>query len=297
MKKNLSILFLLISISFSFAKSIDVTAQQVFANIEWATKNGVVLEKIENVSFVDKTGTQKTGILEIIKQEDEKLGVRVVNATDNIGLYSSSIIAQQAGFIDLLPNLLQKEGLTLDDFHYMMQKNVNALTDAEKIKLTNIRNALPKPDANTLMQKAIPQRDIIKYLSGQYKEFGGFVSRASDAKHLKNFEDIYNGLRLDYSGTTFFVEEGSCGLIRFKSTDIPSKIVIPKGGTFDTYDYPFTSTGFTSGKQGRLGIPELNLTERIKFSNGDEIWEVLNNGTEKLRAVYNKDLQKFIIVE
>ena len=61
MKKNLSILFLLISISFSFAKSIDVTAQQVFANIEWATKNGVVLEKIENVSFVDKTGTQKTG--------------------------------------------------------------------------------------------------------------------------------------------------------------------------------------------------------------------------------------------
>ncbi len=77
MKKNLSILFLLISITFSFAKSIDVTAQQVFANIEWATKNGVVLEKIENVSFVDKAGTQKNGVLEIIKQEDGKLGVKI----------------------------------------------------------------------------------------------------------------------------------------------------------------------------------------------------------------------------
>ena len=60
-------------------KLADVTAQQVFANIEWATKNGVVLEKIENVSFVDKAGTQKTGVLEIVKQEDGKLGVRVVD--------------------------------------------------------------------------------------------------------------------------------------------------------------------------------------------------------------------------
>jgi len=60
-------------------KLADVTAQQVFANIEWATKNGVVLEKIENITFVEKAGTQKTGILEIVKQEDGKLGVRVID--------------------------------------------------------------------------------------------------------------------------------------------------------------------------------------------------------------------------
>ena len=54
MNKILNILFLFLSITFSFAKNNDVTAQQVFANIEWATKNSVVLEKIENVSFVDK---------------------------------------------------------------------------------------------------------------------------------------------------------------------------------------------------------------------------------------------------
>ena len=54
MIKHLFIFSLFLSITFSFAKGNDVTAQQVFANIEWATKNGIVLEKIENVSFVDK---------------------------------------------------------------------------------------------------------------------------------------------------------------------------------------------------------------------------------------------------
>ena len=79
LKNKISFLFSLLFLvsSLCFGKNIDVTAQQVFANIEWATKNGVVLEKIENVGFVDKAGTQKTGFLEIIKQEDGKLGVRI----------------------------------------------------------------------------------------------------------------------------------------------------------------------------------------------------------------------------
>ena len=63
MKKILNIIFLFISIAFSFANVNDVTAQQVFANIEWATKNGVVLEKIENVKYIDQAGIQKTGMV------------------------------------------------------------------------------------------------------------------------------------------------------------------------------------------------------------------------------------------
>ena len=39
----------------------------------------MVLEKVENITFVDKAGTQKTGIFEILKQEDGKLGIRVVS--------------------------------------------------------------------------------------------------------------------------------------------------------------------------------------------------------------------------
>ena len=59
-------------------------------------------------------------------------------------------------------------------------------------------------------------------------------------------------------------------------------------------EFPFTSTGFTSGNNGRLGVPEWNLPERIKFTDGDEIWEVFNDGTQRLRGVYKEDLGKFI---
>ena len=50
----------------------------------------------------------------------------------------------------------------------------------------------------------------------------------------------------------------------------------------------------TSGNNDRLGVPERNLPERIKFTDGDEIWEVFNDGTQRLRGVYKEDLGKFI---
>jgi hypothetical protein len=204
----------------------------------------------------------------------------------NIGKYTLASISKERGFIDLLPNLLKKEGLTMDDFRYMMLKNVNALTESEIRKLANIRRALPKPNEKTLMQKVIPADDIEQYISGQYFGVQGSIAIASDAKHLKTFEDYYYGLRLDYKNTKFHISKNSCGVIRFKSSKTPQNIVIPKGGTFDNWAYPFTSTGFTSGNNGRLGIPEWNLLQRIDFEDGAELWEVFNDGRETLRAVY-----------
>ena len=141
--------------------------------------------------------------------------------------------------------LLKKEGLTMDDFHYMMQKHANALTPNEIKKLTRIRKAIPKPDENTLMQKVVTKETMNRYLGGKYAgQVGGSVAIASDTKHLKTFEDYYYGLRLDYK--------------------------------------------LSNGKY------EFYLEERIKFTDGDEIWEVFNDGTQRLRGVYNEDLGKFI---
>jgi hypothetical protein len=148
--------------------------------------------------------------------------------------------------------------------------------------------------ANTVMQKVISQKAINDYLKDidPYTTVGGFVSRASDAKHLITFEDIHHGLRLDYAKTPFFVEDGSCGVIRFTSKDAGS-VIIPSGGTYDAWDYPFTATGFTSGKSGRLGVPEWHLQKYLGINEG-EIWHVYNDGSEKLIAVYDKVLKKFI---
>ena len=202
----------------------------------------------------------------------------------NIGKYSLASISKERGFIDLLPNLLKKEGLTMDDFRYMMLKNVNALTESEKVKLARIRNAIPKPDANTVMQKVIPADDIEQYVNGIYSKVRGSVSVASDTKHLKSFEDYYYGLRLDYEKTKFHLSKNSCGVIRFKSEDAPQVLVIP---TSEDMDYPFTAHGFTSGNNGRLGVPEWKLVKDAEFSEGAEIWEVFNDGTEKLRAIFD----------
>ena len=60
--------------------------------------------------------------------------------------------------------------------------------------------------------------------------------------------------------------------------------------------YPFTSHGFTAGTKGRIGVPEFTIPSGLGVSieDGTEIWEVFNDGTEKLRAVYNGKLNKFI---
>ena len=52
------------------------------------------------------------------------------------------------------------------------------------------------------------------------------------------------------------LSKNSCGGIRFKSKDIPENIVIPKGATFDDWDYPFTSHGFTAEIKERTEVPE-----------------------------------------
>ena len=147
------------------------------------------------------------------------------------------------------------------------------------------------------MQKVIPKTDIENYInppSNYYKQIGGYVSTAADTKHLKTFNDLYYGERLDYTNSKFFMSANSCGIIRFKNTQ-SSEVVIPTGSQYNGYDYPFTAHGFTSGSNGRLGVPEWHFQSRIDIQEGTEIWEIFNDGTEELRAIYRNG--KFVIIK
>ena len=55
-------------------------------------------------------------------------------------------------------------------------------------------------------------------------------------------------------------------------------------------DYPFTAHDFTSGNQGRLGVPEWHLGNGIDVipEEGAELWEVFTNRREVLRAIYEE---------
>ena len=97
-----------------------------------------------------------------------------------------------------------------------------------------------------------------------------------------------------FTNSKFFTSANSCGVIRFKNTR-SSEVVIPTGPQYNGYDYPFTAHGFTSGSNGRLGVPEWHFQSRIDIQEGTEIWEIFNDGTEELRAIYRSG--KFVIIK
>ena len=72
----------------------------------------------------------------------------------------------------------------------------------------------------------------------------------------------------------------------------PQILVIP---TSEDMGYPFTVHGFTSGNNGRLSVPEWHFQSRIDIQEGTEIWEIFNDGTEELRAIYRNG--KFVIIK
>lgn len=65
-------------------------------------------------------------------------------------------------------------------------------------------------------------------------------------------------------------------------------LVIPIDSRF-TSEYPFTRNGFTSGNNGRLGIPEYVLDKRVSPKIGAEIWRIKPDGTEELIGVFKKE--------
>ena len=89
----------------------------------------------------------------------------------------------------------------------------------------------------------------------------------------------------------------SCGVIKFKSKDIPENIVIPKGGTFDDWDYPFISHGFIAGIKGRIGVPEFTIPRDLGVSieDGTGIWKTTRDGKQTLYAVFKEG--KFIVIK
>lgn len=54
--------------------------------------------------------------------------------------------------------------------------------------------------------------------------------------------------------------------------------------------YPYTAHGFTSGNNGRLGVPEWYIGQEkyVEINEGAELWEVYSDGREVLRAVYEE---------
>lgn len=243
-----------------------------------------------NWSGVDEaTKTRLTKLKEVLGKQV------VVGNIASTTQFSRAAIDALVGFENEITSLAAAHNLSLAEFIVLEGKSAADLTAAELNIINSIRDAIPHPTATTIMQKAIPKSDIGKYLDGTYTSCRGFVSTAEDAKHLTTFEDIYYGMRLDYSQTPFHLSDGSCGVIRFRAQNSSSAIVpkSPTNGGVETASMPFTGHGFTSGNNGRLGVPELQMSSFASIERG-ELWEVFSDGQEILRATFDRNLGKFV---
>lgn len=116
---------------------------------------------------------------------------------------------------------------------------------------------------------------------------------------LKNYNDFYNGLRLDYPGSVYNpMSDKSIGVIRYTTSEA-SDITIPygmeMGGTI-TDSSPFTGNGFTKAMNGEI-IPEFKCNGYLDIDDGAQLIEISKDGTETLRAVYSIVDKMFIPVE
>lgn len=209
--------------------------------------------------------------------------------------YGKDAINTVNGFSDNIASLANQNGIDVNAFKSLQQKSFEGLSLSERVAVNKIRNLVPIPDVNTILQKVIHKSSIGDYLNGTYSQVGGYVTTFKDAKHLTTYEEIYYGMRLDYNNTKFSLSDGSCGVIRYKVSDV-SSIIIPKspanGGTISD-PMPFTGHGFTSGQNGTFGVPELK-SDYLTPQDGAELWEVFSDGTEVLRGVFSISKNIFV---
>jgi hypothetical protein len=189
-------------------------------------------------------------------------------------------------------------------------KPTDQLTDAEIATLMKIRDAVPAPTTDTLLQRVVSPDQVEKYLSGEYKAMYGFVTRAEDVKVLSTPGQVKSGLRLDYKGNPF-IDEQPMYLIRFKAQD-PTPITTAYGGNSPEaatrvsgavgsaapgmieQDFPFTGHGFTSDPDHV--VPEYYTATPVRVQDGAELIQLTPTGEERLIAVYRAAVRKFVEV-
>ena len=171
-----------------------------------------------------------------------------------------------------------------------------------------IRDSVPAPTADTIMQKVIPNGDIANYLrdDSPWYQLKGYVARAADVKQLRTYRDLYESLRLDYlndKGThNYELSDGSCGVIRYRTPQYAkankpySYVMVMGSEKAYTANPSFTGNAFTAARNGQV-VPEYVYDDPANLENGAELYQLFDDGTEKLLAGFDTRQKRFIKVE
>ncbi len=293
---------------FAFAASAMIPIGQAASAGNLTSRSGATIVAKEGIATAagagaqkyttDLTGNQAAGMIAgMAASMATAQGLNGIEA--GVKKLAKPKLGKNTAFMNDMEDILEKHGLTVDEFNNLRLRDASTLSETEKSTLKAIRESVPMPDSKTIMQKVIPADDIQKYLDGKYTQVGGDVTRAVDVSKLKNYNDFYNGLRLDYPGSVYNpMSDKSIGVIRYTTSEA-SDITIPygmeMGGTI-TDSSPFTGNGFTKAMNGEI-IPEFKCNGYLDIDDGAQLIEISKDGTETLRAVYSIVDKMFIPVE
>ncbi|OBB55586.1 hypothetical protein A6B34_07900 [Mycolicibacterium monacense] len=218
--------------------------------------------------------------------------------------HSTAFAPEQLEGNQRIIDALEKHGISESDFIDLINRPTGTLTPEQRDLINAVRDELPAPTQDTVMQKVIPpghfdhagsfvQSRADDYILGndriEVDGVGGAVTVAHDTAHLATPQHIHDGLRLDYEDTPFSPHDPGTHLIRFQADpesvgyyEVPRSSDMGGNGEYDTWDDPFTGNGFT--KSGDDVIPEY-IARDMTIREGAEMWEVLEDGTQRLVAV------------
>lgn len=201
---------------------------------------------------------------------------------------------------------IMKNGISVDEFSKLLNPN-KILNPDELILVDKVRADIGLPQAGTIMNKTIPQRDIYNYLYNEnYSGVRGFVSVDEHSSALKTLYDVFEGNRLDYNNTAFKIGNGVDGVsqsvgnadtvfgkITYVLEDA-NAIKVPTD-LATAANAPYTARGFTGSKN--IVLPELVQDSR-KFITGDilSIYDSVT-GKEVSQFIYDKKLGTWILKE
>jgi hypothetical protein len=220
--------------------------------------------------------------------------------------YRTSFAPEQLLDNHRVSDALDKHGVSKSDFVDLINKPTDSLTPEQRDLINAVRDELPSPTRDAVMQKVIPPGYFDpagNFVQGRADDYvmnratadrvGGAVTLADDTAHLSTPRQIYDGLRLDYSDTPFAPHDPGTHLIRFQADpespgfyDVPRNSDMGGSDAYDSWDDPFTGNAFT--KSGDDVIPEY-IAKDITMREGAEMWEVLEDGTQRLVAVLKGD--------
>jgi hypothetical protein len=237
--------------------------------------------------------------------EDHGDGSRTYSMMDDTS-HQTAFAPEQLGDNHRVADALERHGVSRSDFVDLVNTPTERLTPDQRDLINAVRDDLPAPTRDTVMQKVLPPGffdaagDFVQSRADDYimenntrtvlDRVGGSVTLADDTSHLTTPHAIHDGLRLDYSDTHFAPHDPGTHLVRFQADEVvPFSYDVPRnsdmGGTSDRYDTwadPFTGNGFT--KSGDDVIPEY-FAQDVTMREGAEMWEVLDDGTQRLVAV------------